>query len=148
MGRGSEYRVLLEVVIPPFSPGTYQIANLGLNYVTTEEQQPFSVRLPIGLTFVDSQQPTPISPEVRAIIEKITTYKIQAKAWQDISDGNIDSGKKKLAAVGTRLLSMGEVDLAAQVQEEILNLEQRGSTSAEGKKRIKYGTRGLTGAID
>jgi hypothetical protein len=46
---------------------------------------------------------------------------------------------------GTRLFEAGEVDLARTVQEEATRLLRSGQTSAEGRKRIKYGTRGLMG---
>jgi hypothetical protein len=46
---------------------------------------------------------------------------------------------------GTRLFESGESDLARTVQNEATRMLRSGHTSAEGRKRIKYGTRGLMG---
>jgi hypothetical protein len=46
---------------------------------------------------------------------------------------------------GTRLFDAGEVALAQTVQEEATRLLRSGSASEEGRKRIKFGTRGLMG---
>ena len=46
---------------------------------------------------------------------------------------------------GTRLFEAGEVALAQTVQEEATRLLRGGSASEAGRKRIKFGTRGLIG---
>jgi len=145
LGRGSEYSYLIEAILPPCPAGTYRIANLGIsfNIAGTPASQPV-IQLPIGFSFAASHRPGQINPEVKQIIEKVAAYKLQARAWQDIAAGDVAGGTRRLAAVSTRLLSMGEVDLAAAVMDEVTNLEQRGTASSQGKKRIKYGTRGLT----
>jgi Ca-activated chloride channel homolog len=148
LAKAAEYGVLLELVIPPCPAGTYRLIDAQLSYFSPAHNQTmYSSNLPVGLNFVDSPKPQAISPEVKAIIEKVTAFKMQARAWNEIAHGDVANGTKRLAAVSTRLLSMGEVDLAAQVQREVENLEARGTTSAQGKKRIKYGTRGLTGSL-
>jgi hypothetical protein len=148
LAKASEYGILLELVLPPCPAGTYRLADVQMSYFSPANGQTmYSSNLPVGLNFVDSPKPQAISPEVKAIIEKVIAFKMQARAWNEIAQGDVVNGTKRLAAVSTRLLSMGEVDLAAQVQHEVENLEARGTTSAQGKKRIKYGTRGLTGSI-
>lgn len=148
LAKASEYAVLVEMILPPCPAGTYRLADIMLSFFSPNvSQTKQAATLALGLNFIESQRPQVISPEVKAIIEKVTAFKMQARAWSDIAKGDIASGTKRLAAVSTRLLSMGEVDLASQVQQEVENLEQRGTTSAQGKKRIKYGTRGLTGSL-
>ncbi len=145
LGRGSEYALLLELVLPPFPAGSHRIGDLGIAFSEAGANSPRSVaNLPIGLSFGPTARPSQINPEVKQVIEKVAAFKLQVKAWQDIASGDVEAGTKRLHAVSTRLLSMGEVDLAAAVLDEVTNLEQRGSASSQGKKRIKYGTRGLT----
>ena len=55
------------------------------------------------------------------------------------------SRARRAARAGTRLFDAGEVALAQTVQEEATRLLRSGSTSDEGRKRIKFGTRGLMG---
>ncbi len=146
LGRGAEYSLLMELILPPCPAGTYRIGELGVSFETPGKATPANrvANLPIGFSFANSTKPSQINPEVKQVIEKVAAFKLQARAWQDIASGDIAGGTKRLATVSTRLLSMGEVDLASAVMDEVTNLQQRGTASAEGKKRIKYGTRGLT----
>lgn len=149
LGKGAEYSLLMEVIVPPGPAGSRGIGNLSITFGTAGASgSSKQVELPMGLSFAESTKGVAIDHEVRMVIEKISAFKLQARAWQDIAAGDIGGGTKRLAAVSTRLLSMGQVDLAQQVQQEVKNLEQRGTASSQGKKRIKYGTRGLTADAD
>lgn len=145
LGKGTEYTLLMEMIVPHHDPGAHHVGNLSITFSNPGTSGAAKqVEMPIGLTFAESTKGVVIEPEVKTVIEKITAFKLQAKAWQEIAEGDIKSGTKRLAAVSTRLLSMGQVDLAQEVQQEVRNLEQRGTASSQGKKRIKYGTRSLT----
>jgi Ca-activated chloride channel family protein len=144
-----DYKVLIELLLPTSPPGVFRVGDFSLRYTPIEAQKnTVHLKLSVGITITEPIHSSPINPEVKSILEKITTFKLQAKAWQDLSSGDIEGGKKKLAAVGTKLLNMGESILASQVEQELNNLEVRGVATAEGKKRIKYGTRGLTGLFE
>jgi Ca-activated chloride channel family protein len=58
--------------------------------------------------------------------------------------GNIAGASQKLRAAATRLLEMGEDDLAQSALEEAENLESSGKMSAHGTKKLRYETRKLT----
>jgi Ca-activated chloride channel family protein len=45
---------------------------------------------------------------------------------------------QKLRAAATRLLELGETDLAEAAQQEANNLEQNGQMSASGTKKLHY----------
>ncbi|MDQ3929815.1 MAG: hypothetical protein M3328_11820, partial [Chloroflexota bacterium] len=51
---------------------------------------------------------------------------------------------RNLQAVATRLLNMGETELAEQAQREAVRVEQQGSMSAAGTKKLAYDTRKLS----
>jgi hypothetical protein len=72
-------------------------------------------------------------------------YRLQARAWKDVEAGRIDEATHKLQMAGTRLFSAGEHALAQTLQEEGTRLLRSGTASEEGRKRIKFGTRGLMG---
>lgn len=149
LARGSEYSVLVEMALPPCPPGTYRVADVNLSFNAPDASRArIDTRLSVGLNFVESTKGISLNHEMRQVIERVAAFQLQSRAWQEISAGDITTGTKRLAAVGTRLLNMGEVDLAAQVQNEVTNLEERGTTSSQGAKRIKYGTRGLTSDVD
>jgi hypothetical protein len=149
LGRGSEYSVLVEMVLPACPVGSFRVADINLSFNAPEaNRMRMDNRLPIGLNFAESTKGVSLNPEVRQVIERVSAFQLQARAWQEIEAGDIESGTKRLAAVSTRLLSMGQVDLAAQVQHEVENLEARGTASSQGKKHIKFGTRGLASDIN
>lgn len=140
----SRYTTLMELVVSNAWPGVVPVGSVRLAFQPAgTEKANTQIQMNLGLTFGENTRGVSIDPDVKNLIEKVTAYKLQAKAWQDIADGDIKSGTRRLVAVSTRLLNMGEVELANQVQLEIRNLEQRGTTSSGGRKRIKYGTRGL-----
>ncbi len=149
LGRGSEYSVLVEMVLPPSPPGSYRVADISLSFQSPDANRTRQeTTLAVGLNFAEATKGENLNPEIRQVIERVSAFQLQARAWQEIADGDIVSGTKRLAAVSTRLLNMGEVDLAAQVKQEVQNLTARGVSSSQGKKKIKYGTRGLTGDVN
>lgn len=72
-------------------------------------------------------------------------YRLQARAWKDIESGRLEDASRNLQMAGTRLFGAGEAQLAQTVQDEATRLLRQGNTSEEGRKRIKFGTRGLMG---
>ena len=78
------------------------------------------------------------------MVEKVTAFKLQTRALDEAKQGNVQAATQKLRVVATRLLEMGENDLAAAAQEEAKRLEQGQEMSAEGTKKLQYETRKLT----
>lgn len=136
---------LLEIVMPPLAAGQNTGARIELSYeVPSVSSQPL-------LTQVDLQIPVrpgdQIRPEVDGVVkhwlERTVAYRLQASAWDAVEKGDIEEATKKLRMAGTRLLESGQTALAQTVQEEATRLLRNGTASDEGRKRIKYGTRGL-----
>jgi len=86
-----------------------------------------------------------IDSTVKYWLERLVAYRLQSSAWQDVEAGRLDEATRRLQMAGTPLFDAGEVALAQTVQEEATRLLRSGSTSDEGRKRIKFGTRGLIG---
>jgi len=75
---------------------------------------------------------------------KLTIYKMQARAMAEVETGQIDTAVNRLKTMATRLLNIGETELARAALLEAGHLAQTGSLSGEGRKKLRYGTRGLT----
>ncbi|NJM06612.1 VWA domain-containing protein [Candidatus Gracilibacteria bacterium] len=136
---------LLEVVVPAFSAGDHPLLRLQMTYSLPGmnlHQQRAEIVLRVAVRPADE-----VSYEVDATVkhwlERLVAYRLQASAWQHVEDGRLEEATRRLQMAGTRLFEAGEVDLARTVQEEATRLLRSGQTSAEGRKRIKYGTRGL-----
>jgi hypothetical protein len=75
---------------------------------------------------------------------KLAIFKMQEKAMEDLEDGHVSTATQRLETMATRLLNLGETDLARAALLEAGRLARSGALSAEGRKKIKYGTRSLS----
>jgi Ca-activated chloride channel family protein len=78
------------------------------------------------------------------IVEKVTAHKLQTRALDAAAAGDVATASKQLRAAATRLLELGETDLAETAQQEADRLEEKGQMSASGTKKLRYETRKLT----
>ncbi len=136
---------LLEVVVPPLAEGMQKLLRVELNYeIPSLSSQPLQSVIDVALPVRPGDT---VSPQVDGVVkhwlERTVAYRLQASAWEQVEQGNIQEATKKLRMAGTRLLDAGQSDLAQTVQEEATRLLRNGAASDEGRKRIKYGTRGL-----
>ena len=81
-------------------------------------------------------------------VERVTAYALQTRALDDMAAGNVAGATQKLRAAVTRLLTVGETDLAEQVQAEAARLSLGGEVSPESAKELRYATRKLTQRLD
>lgn len=77
------------------------------------------------------------------VAEKVSAHNLQTRALQEAQAGNVTGATVKLQAAYTRLLAMGENDLAEATRQEIENLQRAGQVSPAGAKRLRYETRRL-----
>lgn len=138
--------VVLEFQLPPLQGDVSQVA-LATGQIAVDIPMlimPTSVSR-LRLTRPVKADPPPEPPPTRLLnaLSKLTLYRIQDRANQAISTGNLEVATQHLNNLATHLFSQGEKDLARTVLEEAENLELGKSLSEEGKKRIKYGTRSL-----
>jgi hypothetical protein len=139
---------LLELVVPPLTVGEHPLMQLGLSYTLPDSSsKPQMNRLTLNaqVRSADHVAEQEVDSKVRRWLERLVAYRLQARAWQDAEAGDIEEATKRLQMAGTRLFESGETELARTVQDEATRLLKSGRTSAEGRKRIKYGTRGLMG---
>ena len=137
-------RVLLfDLMVEPKPAGQYRIGQLEVDYdipqlgITGEK-----ARADLVLQITNDQALTKqVNPQVMNIVEKVSAFKLQTRALDDIEAGNVAGATQKLQSAVTRLLNTGETDLAQTVQKEVQNLEQQGQLSSEGQKTIRFGSR-------
>lgn len=74
---------------------------------------------------------------------KLTLYRMQERAQQALESGDIEEATRRLEHLATRLLAMGETDLANEVNAEARRVAATSSLSDKGRKTLKYQTRHL-----
>jgi Ca-activated chloride channel family protein len=143
MDTGQGRTLLIELLVQPRPVGQYRIGQAELAYnVPILGLSDQKARMDIMMTFADEANLlNQVNAPVMNIVEKISAFKLQTRALQDLQSGNVASATQKLQSAVTRLLNQGEVELAQTMQEEVNNLEQGKQLSSEGQKTIKFGTR-------
>jgi Ca-activated chloride channel homolog len=138
---------LLELVVPPLGLGEHPVAKLTLRYdMPSVSSQAQVVEDVVRLRVVPEDQVSyHVDPAVKHWLERLMAYRLQSSAWQAAESGRIDEATQRLKMASTRLFGAGEVALARTVEEEATRLLRSGAASEEGRKRIKFGTRGLMG---
>ena len=137
---------LIELLLPPRNAGRYRIAQAEITYdLPLSNVTAASVRNDIVLDFTnDTQEAKRYDPGIMNLVEKVTAYRLQTRALEEARLGNVAGATQKLRAVATRLLELGENDLAEAAQQEADNLEKSGQMSSSGTKKLRYQTRKLT----
>jgi Ca-activated chloride channel homolog len=140
---GSGRTVLIELLIDPRPVGQYRIGQVEVGYdVPVLNLQGERTRADVMMTFSsDPAQTAQVNAPVMNIVEKVSAFKLQTRALQDLASGDVGGATQKLQSAVTRLLNQGEVELAQTMQQEISNLQQTGQISSEGQKTMKFGTR-------
>ncbi len=99
----------------------------------------------IQLTLLHDAQAMDPPPELIRAVQLLTLYRLNEQAWQDIEAGQADQAATRLHHLVTRFLEVGEPRLARQADLEARRLMGSKNLSADGRKKLKYGTRTLMG---
>jgi Ca-activated chloride channel homolog len=144
--KGHPRSLLVELLVGVRPAGQYRVAQAEISYdvpglgISREK-----VKSDIVLEFTaDAARAREYDAEVMNIVEKVTAFKLQTRALEEAKIGNIVGASEKLRAAATRLLEMGEQELAESALQEAENLEKSGQMSSHGTKKLRYETRKLT----
>ncbi len=150
MERDRGQSVLVEMLVPPRQSGSYRVAQAEVSYdVPATGLVGEKAKADVILNFTDDPaQAEQSDPHVMSIIEKVTAHKLQTRALSEAEAGNVVGATQKLRAAATRLLELGEEDLAQTALEEAERLEKGEGLSAGGTKKLRYETRKLTQKLD
>ncbi len=138
--------LLLELLIAGRAPGKHRLLQVDVvGVVPTLGRQMVRARQAVEIDFdVDLSRRAPIPADIVSAMGKLTIFKMQERAMQEIEMGQIESAVSRLKTMATRLLDIGEAELARAALLEAGRLARTGSLSATGRKKIRYGTRELT----
>jgi Ca-activated chloride channel family protein len=94
--------------------------------------------------------PRPEAPPQALInaIGKLSLYRMQERARQDLEAGDAQAAAKRMRMLATRLLSQGERSLARTVLLAADDLKETAALGEKTGKQIKYGTRALIDVTD
>ncbi len=138
--------ILIELMLPARPAGNYRIAQAEIAYdVPAAGLMGEKVRADVLINFTgDAGLLGQYDARVMNLQEKVNVFNLQTRAFTEASEGNVAAATQKLRAAATRLLEMGEGDLAAAAEAEARRLEQGQGMSDAGKNQLQYQTRKLT----
>jgi Ca-activated chloride channel family protein len=145
---GSGGSVVIDLLLPARAAGSFRIAQAELHYLPVGAQSEQVVKQDVLLQFTSDANAPAHDPRVMNLVEKVTAFKLQTRALSEAEAGNVAGATQKLRAAATRLLELGELELAEKTQQQAEQLEQGGQLSAESQKELRYATRRLTQRLE
>jgi Ca-activated chloride channel family protein len=145
---GSGGSVLLDMMLPPRAAGSFRIAQAELHFTPFGGGAEQVVKQDVLLEFTGDANAPAYDPKVMNLVEKITAFKLQTRALAEAEVGNVVGATQKLRAAATRLLDLGELELAEKTQQQADQLERGEALSAETQKELRYATRRLTQKLE
>jgi Ca-activated chloride channel homolog len=138
--------LLIDTLLPPRQQGAFRLMHADIRYDVpgtglTSEQ----VSADILVEFTnDAAQASSINPRIMNLVERVTAHKLGTQALDDAAAGNLQNATRKLRAAATRLLEIGEEELAQQANNQAQQLEQNGQMNAADAQKMRYATKRLT----
>jgi Ca-activated chloride channel homolog len=139
--------VVIDLMVPQRAAGVFRVAQAELHYTPVSGDAQV-IKQDITLAFTADPAEPQYDPQIMNLVEKVTAFKLQTRALSEAEAGNVAGATQKLRQAATRLLDLGELELAQQAQEQATQLEAGGQMSAEGQKELRYATRRLTQKLD
>ncbi len=144
---GETASLVLDLMVPPRAAGSFRIAQAELHYTPLGGGEQL-VKQDVLLEFSADAGAPQYDPRVMNLVEKVTAFKLQTRALSEAEVGNVAGATQKLRAAATRLLDLGELELAQKAQQQADQLEQGQAISAESQKELRYATRRLTQKLE
>jgi hypothetical protein len=146
LGTEQPTSLILEILVNTQRPGRMRVAQLELAAdVPSVSQRNQRVRKDVELDVVDGLEISDSPPpSIVSMLGKLAIFKMQEKTMKDLEAGELEKASQRLETMATRLLNIGENELAKAALLEAGRLARTGHLSPEGRKRIRYGTRSLS----
>jgi Ca-activated chloride channel family protein len=145
---GSGGSIVVDLLLPARSTGSFRIAQAELHYTPVGYEGEQILKQDILLEFTSDPNAPAHDARVMNLVEKVTAFKLQTRALSDAEAGNVAGATQKLRAAATRLLELGELELAEKTQQQAEELEKGHQMSAESQKELRYATRRLTQKLE
>jgi Ca-activated chloride channel homolog len=145
---GQSNSIVVELMLPARVAGSFRMAQAELHFTPVAQSSETVVKQDVLLSFSADPAAPAYDPRVMNLVEKVMAFKLQTRALAEAELGNVAGATQKLRAAATRLLDLGELELAEKTTQQADQLEQGAGMNAETQKEIKYATRRLTQKLE
>jgi len=139
-------RLIFEYIIQPKAVKSENLTFMDGTLNVTIAARPLPVpplRMKLQRPVSNQPESDPPPKEVVQALSRLMLFRMQERARKEIDKGNIDLATRQLQTLAANLLSQGERSLAQTIMLEVDHLQNKNTLSAEGGKKINYGTRAL-----
>jgi Ca-activated chloride channel family protein len=137
--------ILADLLIPLRQPGIYRMLQASITYdVPASGLTDQKVSLDVVIPFTeDAALANQTHGRVMNIIERVVAHKLQTQALDEAAAGDAARATQRLRAAATRLLELGETDLAEQANQQASKIEANGKIDIAAAQKMRYATRRL-----
>jgi Ca-activated chloride channel family protein len=142
--------VLIQLQMPPSAKtGFRTICRLDVTGdILVAERTGYKVLSDISVEIARDPVPEETPLAILDALGKLTLYRMQQKAEDALSKGNVIEATRRLENLATRLLAAGQEDLAQMAIVEAQRVSKTNMLSEAGRKTLKFGTRMLLALPD
>jgi Ca-activated chloride channel homolog len=137
--------VLFQFQMPPsMKIGFRSLARLvAVGDILENQSQKYQTLSDVSMEVTDN--PPAEDPPIAILdaLGKLTLYRMQERAQEALENGDIKEATRRLENLATRLLAMGEQELANEALSEARRVAHTSNLSDKGRKTLKYQTRHL-----
>jgi len=142
--------VVLEFIIDQADMGERRIARLdlvgdGASLRTGDASEPIRLRQDVNVTFTLNPKEEPVPAKLLNYLARLSVFHLQERAWKALGVGDVKMATAYLEYAATRLFDLGHRDLGQAAMLEVGRLARGSDPTQEGRKKLRYGTRSLTG---
>lgn len=143
---GKGQAILVDLSLPPRSAGAYRLMVADVTYdVPGSGLTDQKTKADLVLNFVeDTAQVGQLNDRLMNLIERVIAHKLQTQALDEAAAGDAGRATQRLRAAATRLLELGEVEMAQQTRQQAEQLEQSGQLDLAASQKMRYATKRLT----
>lgn len=138
--------LLVDLLAPAISGGVHRLAHADITYDVPAiglSAQKVSIDILLETT-IDMTQAQLTDGRVMNIVERVVAHKLQTQALDEVAAGETAKATQRLRAAATRLLELGEVDLAEQANVQANKIEKEGQIDIATAQKMRYATKRLT----
>lgn len=138
--------ILADLLLPPRPAGEHRLIQADITYDVPGSgatSQKISID-PVAEFTEDAALATQTSGRVMNIIERVVAHKLQTQALDEAAMGDAAKATQRLRAAATRLLEIGQSDMAQQASEQADKIEKGGQIDLEAAQKMRFATKRLT----
>lgn len=137
--------LLADLIIPQRQPGSYRLLQADLTYDVPGTQvvgEKVSVDVMLQYT-TDKALAQQLNGAMMNIIERVVVHRLQTQALDEAAAGDVQKATRRLRAAATRLLEIGEPEMASQASDQAAQLESSGAVDLGAAQQMRNQTRKL-----